>query len=42
VIAEPVLRRVLEEDTELRWMQGTGPERAKVEIVPLDREKVED
>jgi len=41
-IAEPILREVLEEDTEMRWMQGTGQEEGKVEVAPLDKEKVEE
>jgi len=31
-IAEPILRGVLEDDMELRWMRGTGPGRGTVEI----------
>ena len=41
-IAEPILRSVLEEDTELRWIQGMGSGRGKVEIKPLVEGEVED
>jgi len=42
-IAEPILREVLEEDTELRWMQGSVP-RADIEIgiQELNEQKVEE
>ena len=41
-IAEPILRGVVEEDTELRWTRGTGPGAGKVEIEQLDGEREEE
>jgi len=41
-IAEPILREVLEEDVELRWMKGTDWGRGAVEVAPLQASRVEE
>jgi len=41
-IAEPILQKVVEEDTELRWMRGVPEEQAQVEIAELNPEDVEE
>jgi len=42
-IAEPILREVLEEDVELRWMQSAEPVRDRgVEVRELDENEVEE
>jgi len=41
-IAEPILREALEEDTELRWMQGTSKESIGIEVRELAEQEVEE
>jgi len=41
-IAEPILRRALGEDTELRWVRGVGSEESKVELRELVGGEVEE
>jgi len=39
---ETILRSVIEDDTELRWIRGVGCERGKVEVRQLVEEEVEE
>jgi len=41
-VAEPILQEVLDEDVELRWMEGTKPGKGVVVIEQLDENAVEE
>jgi len=41
-IAEPILQEVLDEGLEMMWRQETKWESGVVEVVPLDRDRVEE
>jgi len=41
-VAEPILREVIEEDAELRWMRGGSQERGAMDIAELEVDEVQE